>query len=113
MPDRHPRAGCRQRRAIGVSSFLFLPDLGLCSQPYFVFTGDGLVSLGGARLHSRGGRVPGEGDLMLAQVADHLARARGACYIGAGAGAAPGAHRGGSEQEVQGGRYGRSLSSRM
>jgi hypothetical protein len=24
MPDRHPRAGCRQRRAIGVPSFLFL-----------------------------------------------------------------------------------------
>jgi len=32
MPDRHPRAGCRQRLAIGVESFVFLPGQGFCSR---------------------------------------------------------------------------------
>ena len=39
---------------------------------------------------------------MLAQVADHLARAGSACYVGSGSGAAPGAHGGSGEQQVQG-----------
>ena len=38
------------------------------------FYGDGLGSLCDACLHGCGGRVPGEGDLVLAQVGDHLAR---------------------------------------
>jgi hypothetical protein len=32
MADRHPRAGCRQRRAIGVPSFLLLLDQGFRSR---------------------------------------------------------------------------------
>ena len=32
MADRHPRVGCRQRRAIGVSSFLLLLDQGFRSR---------------------------------------------------------------------------------
>ena len=31
MPDRHPRAGCRQRRAIGVPGFVFLPGQGFAA----------------------------------------------------------------------------------
>jgi len=65
MQDRHPGACCCQRRAIGVPSFLFLPDQGFaaglaCSH------GDGLGSLSGARLQRGCGRVPGEGNLVLA-----------------------------------------------
>jgi hypothetical protein len=64
-----------------------------------------VVTLIGARpLLIAGGGVPGEGDLVLAQVPDHLARARGACYIGSGAGSLPGPRRGGGEQQVQGGQ---------
>ena len=88
MADRHPRAGSRQRRAIGVPCFLILPGQGFAAG-LDGFQGDGLGSLCGARLHGRGGRVPGEGDLVLAQIGDHLARAGGACYIGSGAGAPP------------------------
>ena len=32
MADRHPRAGCRQRRAIGVPGFLLLLDQGFRSR---------------------------------------------------------------------------------
>jgi hypothetical protein len=66
------------------------------------FYGDGLGDLGATRLQSGGGGVPGEGDLVLAQVPDHLARVGSACYIGSGSGAAPGAHGGSGEQQVQG-----------
>ena len=56
------------------------------------FHGDGLGSLSGACLHGCGGRIPGEGDLVLAQVPDHLARTGGAPDVGATAGPAPCAH---------------------
>ena len=68
------------------------------------FHSGGLGSLGGACLHGRGGRIPGEGDLMLAQVPDHLLRADGGPDIGTSAGAAPCAHSGGGEKQVQGGQ---------
>jgi hypothetical protein len=48
--------------------------------------------------------IPAEDDLVLAQVGGYLARAGDACYIGSGAGAAPGPHRGGGEQQVQSGQ---------
>src|SRR5713101_4594754 len=54
------------------------------------FYGDGPGGLGAARLQGGGGGVPGEGDLVLAQVPDHLARVGSACYVGSGSGAAPG-----------------------
>jgi hypothetical protein len=53
------------------------------------FHSGGLGSLGGACLRGRGGRIPGEGDLMLAQVPDHPLRADGGPDIGTSAGAAP------------------------
>jgi hypothetical protein len=37
MADRHPRAGCRQRRAIGVPSFLLLFDQGFRSRSSLLF----------------------------------------------------------------------------
>jgi hypothetical protein len=49
---------------------------------------------------------------MLAQVPDHLLRAGGGPDIGTSAGAAPCAHSEGGEKQVQGGRCGKSLSSR-
>ena len=50
--------------------------------------GDGLGSLGDARLQCTGGRVPGDSDPVLAQVPDHLGWAYRARYVGSGAGPA-------------------------
>src|ERR1035438_7033838 len=71
--------------------------------------GDGLGSLGDARLHCTGGRVPGEGDLVLAQVPDHLAWAYRARYVGSGSGPAPGPRGGGGEKQMQGGQVRKQL----
>src|SRR5260370_31349609 len=68
------------------------------------FYGDGLGGLGAARLQGGGGGVPGEGDLVLAQVPDHLARVGGACYVGSGSRAAPRAHGGSGAPQVSGGQ---------
>ena len=69
MPGRYPGTGFCQRQAIGVPSLLFLPGQGFAAG-LACFYGDGLSSLGDACLHGCGGRVPGEDDLVLAQVAD-------------------------------------------
>jgi hypothetical protein len=67
MPGRYPSTGFCQRQAIGVPSLLFLPGQGFAAG-LACFYGDGLGSVCDACLHGCGGRVPGEGDLVLAQV---------------------------------------------
>jgi hypothetical protein len=57
-------AGFRQRQAAGVPGLLFLPGQGFAAG-LACFYGGGLGSLGGACLQGGGGRVPGEGDLVL------------------------------------------------
>src|SRR5260370_42457868 len=75
------------------------------------FYGDGPGGLGAARLQGGGGGVPGEGDLVLAQGPDHLARAGAACYAGSGSGAAPGADGGGGGPPVAGGAGGEGVGA--
>jgi len=93
-----PRA--QASASAGRSAFrAFLSFLVRALQPKLAcFHGDGLGSLGGVCLQRCYGWVPGEGDLVLTQVPDHLVRAGGARYVGSGSGAAPGPHGGSGEQ---------------
>ena len=107
-------AGSSPARAAGSarrSAFrAFLSFLVRALQPELAcLYGDGLGSLGDARLQCIGGRVPGEGDLVLAQVPDHPGWAYRAHYVGSGSGPAPGPRGGGGEKQMQGGQVRKQL----
>lgn len=111
MLERHPGAGCRQRRATGNSfpgsSFERGPQPGLpCRQ------GDGLGGHTGTCMQRAGDRVKDEDDLLLAQLTDHVP---GGLVPGvdSAAGAPPALPSGGpGEQQVKARKCGRMRSSR-
>jgi hypothetical protein len=84
----HVQASASARRS---ACCAFLSFLVRALQPELAcLYGDGLGSLGDAHVQCTGGRVPGEGDLVLAQVPDHLTWAYRARYAGSGSGPAAG-----------------------
>jgi hypothetical protein len=66
MLGRHPGAGCRQRRATGGILLFFSFQVRRLSAGLACFPGDGQSGSGGARLQGARGRIPGQGDLVIA-----------------------------------------------